>query len=61
MFASEYVSLFRPIGAKAVPGRLESELEVSEEYVSWAGTAPGWAQKVKKYDKKRVRKSKTRS
>jgi hypothetical protein len=32
-FASGYASLCRPFNAKAVPGQLESELEVSEEYV----------------------------
>jgi len=33
-FSSGYASLCRPFDAKAVPDQLESELEVSEEYVS---------------------------
>jgi hypothetical protein len=33
-FSSGYASLLRPFEAKAVPGQLESELEVSEEYVT---------------------------
>jgi hypothetical protein len=33
-FSSGYASLCRPFNEKAVPGQLESELEVSEEYVT---------------------------